>query len=78
MSRYNEIVEKLKAIGFTKGKTTLHFVYWICPCPTHEHVVPLVANHPSEKLITRLLVLINKERKTKGLSPFIPNKTSFF
>ena len=50
MSRYKSFIKKLRAIGFTEGKRTLHFVYWICPCPKHDHVVTLVANHPSKDL----------------------------
>jgi len=44
----NEIIKRLKKIGFTKGRTSRHSTMWNCPCSEKNHVVG-VGNHPSDE-----------------------------
>jgi len=46
--KWNEIIKKIKKIGYSEGKRVTHCTIWNCPCPSKEHPVGL-GNHPSEE-----------------------------
>ena len=48
--RWNEVVKKIKKIGYKKGVRTRHKTIWNCPCPIEEGTHPVgVGNQPSKE-----------------------------
>lgn len=62
--RNNEIVKRLKKIGFKQGRRATHITYWNCPCPEKNHVVG-VGNHPSAEcyFVNNILKDLGTHRK---------------
>ena len=48
--RWNEVIKKLKKLGYKEGKRSKHRTIWNCPCSLKQEGHPVgVGNHPSEE-----------------------------
>lgn len=45
MAKWRKVLQKLIAIGYTKGVMSKHRTIYNCPCPNHEHPVGVETNH---------------------------------
>jgi len=46
--RNNEIIKRLKKIGYKEGTRVTHYTFWNCPCKENAHPVG-VGNQPSKE-----------------------------